>query len=125
MILVDSSVWMQHFKKKEVRLAPLLGENLVVTHPLVIAEIACGTPPKPRAATIGMLQGLEQVRAATVTEVLRFIDMKELHGRGCGYVDIALLSSVLITGNVKLWTFDAALKKMAEEFGVDYRPPLH
>jgi predicted nucleic acid-binding protein len=125
MILVDSSVWMQHFKKKEVRLAPLLSENVVVIHPLVIAEIACGTPPKPRAVTLETLRGLEQVREATITEVLRLIDMKGLHGRGCGYVDIALLSSVLITGNVKLWTFDAALKKMAEEFGVSYCPPLH
>ncbi|MFT6896878.1 MAG: putative nucleic acid-binding protein [Paraglaciecola sp.] len=116
MVLVDTSVWVSHFKNTQPKLIELLNQDLVSCHPLVIAEIACGTPPNPRARTLGYLSLLNQSKVATQEEVLSTIERYNLFGRGCGYIDIALLASALITDNTKLWTLDKRLNLLAKQF---------
>jgi len=116
MILVDTSVWVSHFKNTQPKLIELLNQDLVSCHPLVIAEIACGTPPNPRARTLEDLSHLNQCKVATQQEVLSTIERYHLFGRGCGYIDIALLASALITDNTKLWTLDKRLNLLAKQF---------
>jgi predicted nucleic acid-binding protein len=116
MVLVDTSVWISHFKNTQPKLIELLNQDLVSCHPLVIAEIACGTPPNPRARTLEDLSLLNQCKVATLEEVLSTIERYNLSGRGCGYIDIALLASALITDNTKLWTLDKRLNLLAKQF---------
>jgi predicted nucleic acid-binding protein len=116
MVLVDTSVWVSHFKNTQPKLIELLNQDLVSCHPLVIAEIACGTPPNPRAITLENLSLLNQCKVATLEEVLSTIERYNLFGRGCGYIDIALLASALITDNTKLWTLDKRLNLLAKQF---------
>jgi hypothetical protein len=84
---VDSSVWVGHFKQRNEHLVSLLEAGLVVCHPYVVAELACGTPPS-RKVIIGMLGELESTPVATHEELLAMLDAQQLYGRGCGFVDI-------------------------------------
>jgi predicted nucleic acid-binding protein len=118
-VLVDSSVWVSHFRDKNDRLVKLLETGLVLSHPYVVIEIACGTPPK-RNERIALLQLLEQLPVASNEELLTFIDAHRLHGRGCGMVDIALLASVKMSPGVVLWTLDKQLDMIANEFGINF-----
>lgn len=123
-VLVDSSVWVGHFKHRNEHLVTLLENGMVVCHPYVVAEVACGTPPN-RQAIIGMLGELESTPVATQTELLAMLNARQLYGRGCGLVDIGLLASALLLGNVRIWTLDKRLESMAREFDKSYRPVLH
>ena len=123
-VLVDSSVWVGHFKHRNEHLVTLLENGIVVCHPYVVAEVACGTPPN-RQAIIGMLGELESTPVATQTELLAMLNARQLYGRGCGLVDIGLLASALLLGNVRIWTLDKRLESMAREFDKSYRPVLH
>ena len=89
-------------------------------------ELTCGTPPEPRARTLGDLALLRQTRLASPGEVADWIEWERLYGRGCGAVDCTLLASVLLTPSTKVWTRDRRLAQLAEQFGVHYVPPdLH
>ena len=89
-------------------------------------ELTCGTPPEPRARTLGDLALLRQTRLATPGEVADWIEWERLYGRGCGAVDCTLLASVLLTPSTKLWTRDRRRAQLAEQFGVHYlQPDLH
>ncbi len=120
MVLVDTSVWVSHFKYSEQKLNELLVHDVVMCHPLIIAEIACGTPPQPRIKTLADLSTLKQCNIATQEEILMMLEKHKLFGKGCGFVDIALLASVLISGNKKLWTFDKRLNLLAKQFDVSF-----
>ncbi|AKM04957.1 MULTISPECIES: type II toxin-antitoxin system VapC family toxin [Burkholderia cepacia complex] len=125
-VLVDTSVWVEHFRRPLPALIQLLRVDNVLTHPLVILELTCGTPPEPRARTLGDLALLRQTRLATPGEVADWIERERLYGRGCGAVDCTLLASVLLTPSTRLWTRDRRLVQLAEQFGVHYVPPdLH
>ncbi|UTV59910.1 type II toxin-antitoxin system VapC family toxin [Burkholderia arboris] len=125
-VLVDTSVWVEHFRRPLPALIQLLRIDNVLTHPLVILELTCGTPPEPRARTLGDLALLRQTRLATSGEVADWIERERLYGRGCGAVDCTLLASVLLTPSTRLWTRDRRLTQLAEQFGVHYVPPdLH
>ncbi|WP_321853786.1 type II toxin-antitoxin system VapC family toxin [Burkholderia cenocepacia] len=125
-VLVDTSVWVEHFRRPLPALIQLLRVDNVLTHPLVILELTCGTPPEPRARTLGDLALLRQTRLATPVEVADWIERERLYGRGCGAVDCTLLASVLLTSSTRLWTRDRRLAQLAEKFGVHYVPPdLH
>jgi len=123
-VLVDSSVWVGHFKQRNEHLVTLLENDRVVCHPYVVAEVACGTPPS-RKVIIGMLGELESTPVATQEELLAMLDTRQLYGRGCGLVDISLLASALLLGNVLIWTLDKRFELMAGEFCKAYRPVLH
>ena len=105
-------------------LTDLLELDLVMTHPLVLGEIACGTPPN-RAQTLLDLDGLQQTQQASVREMMAFVEREHLFGLGCGLVDILLLASTMMTPGVELWTLDKRLSALAERFGVMHRPTLH
>ena len=123
-VLVDTSVWVDHFRRRNDALVDLLGLDLVMVHPLIVGEIACGTPPD-RHQTLSDLDGLGQTRQAGIHEVVDLIERERLFGPGYGIVDLMLLASALLTPGVKLWTIDKRLSVLSERFGVMHRPALH
>ncbi|NTZ86220.1 PIN domain nuclease [Burkholderia metallica] len=124
-VLVDTSVWVEHFRRPLLALAQLLHVDGALTHPLVILELSCGTPPEPRARTLGDLALLRQTRRASPAEVADWIERERLYGLGCGAVDCTLLASTLLTPNTRLWTRDRRLAQLAERFDVRYVPDMH
>ena len=124
-VLIDTSVWIDHFRNGNDELVNLIGLDLVMTHPMVIVEIACGTPPAPRAQTLGNISLLQQCNQASLSEVMEFIEREKLYGLGCGLVDIALLASTLMTPGTELWTLDKRLAELAGRFVVAHNPALH
>ena len=123
-VLVDTSVWVEHFRQNSAALADLLGRDLALMHPLVLGEIACGTPPN-RKQTLADLDSLQQVRQASVREVMDFIEREQLAGLGCGLVDLLLLASTLMSPGSRLWTLDKRLGALAERFGVLHTATQH
>jgi predicted nucleic acid-binding protein len=123
-VLVDTSVWVAHFRNANATLVDLAGRDGVLGHALVLAEIACATPPAPREQTLGDLALLRQAHPASLTELLDLIEREKLYGLGCGFIDIALLASACITPNATLWTLDKNLSDLAKRFGVQFLP-LH
>lgn len=123
-VLVDSSVWVSHFKVVNANLVALLERDLVLVHPLIIGELACGTPPA-RTQTLFDLRGLRQTQQANIEEVANWIEREQLYGLGCGIVDMMLLASVLLTPNCRLWTLDKRLLTLAERFDIVYQPESH
>ena len=123
-VLVDTSVWVVHFRVHNHALTNLLENDLVLVHPLIIGEIACGTPPA-RSQTLSALNGLKGMQEASIREVLNFIELERLYGLGCGFVDLLLLASTLMTPGGALWTLDKRLGTLAERFGVMHQPRLH
>jgi len=123
-VLVDTSVWVDHFRAGNATLAALLGSDRVLVHPLVLGEIACGTPPS-RERTLRDLGRLQPAPQATLREVLGFVEQHRLFGLGCGFIDINLLASTLLTPGVEVWTLDKRFGALAERFGVLHCPTLH
>ena len=119
-VLVDTSVWSEHFRNTSPLLVDLVRNDKVLIHPLVVAELACGTPPEPRQRTLSDLELLLPVVEATFGEVRELIEREKLFGQGCGFVDFALLASTLITPGARLWTLDMRLLQLAQRFGVNY-----
>lgn len=116
MVLVDTSVWIAHFRHGEPVLADLLSEGLVLTHPFVSGELACGNL-KQRAVTLSNLHALPEAVTATTSEVLKLIGDRRLWGRGLGWIDVHLLASALLS-NCRLWTLDNRLAAAAREIGL-------
>ena len=116
MILVDTSVWIDHLRRGDPQLARLLERTLVVTHPFVVGEIACGSLSE-RTTILDLLQELPSVVVADNVEALAFIQRYRLHGRGIGLVDVHLLASVALTPGSSLWTRDKRLQSITGELG--------
>lgn len=112
MILVDSSVWVDHLRTGEPSLVELLNNSQVLIHPFVVGELACGNL-KNRKVVLSLLQDLPTVPVATDEEVLFFIERHGLMGRGIGYVDAHLLAAVVLAGTERLWTRDKRLGAVA------------
>lgn len=119
-VLVDSSVWVAHFRKNSEALGELLVADSVLVHPLIIGELACGSPPN-RAHTLRDLGRLQQVQQPVLQHVLDFIEKHQLYGLGCGLIDLTLLASTLITPGAVLWTIDKRLAELADKFNVGFR----
>ncbi|MCW5319960.1 VapC toxin family PIN domain ribonuclease [Verminephrobacter aporrectodeae subsp. tuberculatae] len=124
-VLVDTSVWIDHFRNGRDTLVDLIEQDLALTHPMVIVEIACGTPPAPRMQTLRSMGLLQPCRQAGWSELMDFIGRERLYGLGCGLVDLSLLASTLITPGARLWTLDKRLAALAERFGAGHPTPLH
>jgi predicted nucleic acid-binding protein len=124
-VLVDTSVWVDHFRRRNEGFVNLLTLDLALTHPMVVTEIACGTPPEPRARTLTDIATLPQTRQASLNEVRELIEREQLFGLGCGLVDLALLASTLLTPGAQLWTQDKRLMQLAQRFGIAYQPAPH
>lgn len=123
-VLVDTSVWVDHFRERNHALVDLLELDAVLMHPMVVGELACGTPPA-RSQTLDDMAALQQTRQASLREVMTFVEREKLYGLGCGLVDMCLLASTLMTPGVELWTLDKRLSGLADRFGVMHHPALH
>ena len=116
MILVDTSVWVEHLRHGVPRLAALLQEGEVLIHPWVIGELACGNL-RNRQQVLDLLQGLPMATVASDAEVLLLIGRELLMGRGIGYIDAHLLASARLS-HCRLWTQDRRLAAVALEQGL-------
>lgn len=117
-VLIDTSVWVAHFRARDDALVALLLQDRGLTHPMILGELACGTPPEPRARTLDDIGLLSQVNQASYAEVRQFVERERLYGLGCGLVDLTLLASTLITPGAVLWTLDRRLAELAARFHV-------
>jgi predicted nucleic acid-binding protein len=113
MILVDTSIWIDHLNNSNDDLIELLNSGKVCTHPFIIGELYCGNISK-RSEILSLLKALPRVEPALEEEVFTLIENKKLFGIGLGFVDVSLLASALIH-NVKIWTQDKTLKKVAKK----------
>jgi len=117
MILVDTSVWVDHFRATNHALAARLDAGAVLMHPFVTGELALGQL-RQRKTVLTALSDLPQALVATDVEILGFIDRHAIYGRGIGYVDVHLLAAVRLTADAKLWTSDRRLHGIAEELSL-------
>ena len=122
MILVDTSVWVDHLRRSEPDLIDALDSGLVLMHPFVLGEIACGNL-KRRADVLSLMSALPQAAMATDNEALEFIDRRRLMGRGIGYIDVHLLASAVLTGTATLWTRDKRLSVVADDLALNFERP--
>ena len=120
-MLADSSVWVAHFRNSTAVLQSLLAADRVLCHPLIVLELACGTPPTPRERTLGDLKKLQQPVIATTDEAMELIEREQFQDLGCGAVDMSLLASVLLTPDALLWTVDKNLDALAMRLYVAFR----
>ena len=118
MVLVDTSVWISHFNKRNGSLVELLSNGMVACHPFIISELACGRI-KNREEIISLMQTLTKAREATHEEILQFIETNDLMGLGIGLIDVHLLASALLTG-ISLWTYDKKLQTAAGKLRIAY-----
>lgn len=119
MILVDTSVWIDHLRTGDEDLAALLNNSQVLMHPFVLGELACGNLHN-RNELLALFKDLPRVTVATDDEVLFFIERHALMARGIGYVDAHLLAAVTLGGVTRLWTRDKHLRIAADTLGLAY-----
>ncbi len=124
MILVDTSVWVDHLRAGDKALADLLDAGMVLTHPFVIGELALGNL-RQRELVLNALSDLPCAHIATDAEALRFIGRHVLFGRGVGYVDVHLLAGARLTAGAELWTNDKRLRGIAAHLGLAFMPRPH
>jgi predicted nucleic acid-binding protein len=117
MILADTSVWVEHFRKKDTELYQQLRSNNIYIHPFVVTELVLGNLPD-REKTIASLDRLPMVKVAQLSEVRRMIAARSLHQRSIGFVDAHLLASALITAHTVFWTRDKQLRTIADTLGL-------
>jgi len=116
MILVDSSVWVDHLRKGDRQLATLLDLGLVLCHPFVLGELALGQI-KNRSEILSYLTALPLARSARHREVMHLVQTRKLHAQGVGWVDVHLIASALLT-HCKLLTRDKSLASLAQQLGL-------
>lgn len=119
MILIDTSVWVDHLRHAEGLLQDLLASGQVVTHPFVIGELSCGNL-RHRDQILSLLQALPQARVATHEEVLHLVNSKTLYGKGLGWIDAHVLASSLLS-HTGLWTKDRRLAAVARALHIAER----
>ncbi len=126
MILVDTSIWIDHFRTGDQDLADLLDERAVLAHAFVIGELALGQLAE-RRMVLEFLQDIPLAITASENEVLYFIEKHRLAGHGIGYVDAHILASAQLTAGTRLWTRDKRLSAVAEQMGLSMETtaPLH
>jgi hypothetical protein len=118
MILVDTSVWVEHFRTGDIGLDALLNDGQVVCHPFIVGELACGNL-KNRAQILSLLDTLPKAHLAEHKEVMHLIEKDNLMGKGLGYIDMHLLTSAMLS-HVPLWTLDKRLMNIASTLKVKW-----
>ena len=116
MILADTSVWVEHFRRGLPALAQQLQASQIACHPVVIGELACGNLAR-RAQTLAWLQRLPRVPERSAAETLVFLENQRFHGRGLGWSDMQLLAGAH-AASLPLWTFDRRLAEAAQSLGL-------
>lgn len=119
MILVDTSIWIDHLHAPDPRLAALLSNDDVGCHPYVIEELGLG-PIKQRDVVLNLLENLRQFPMLDHTEVMTLVNGRRLWGRGLSAVDAHLLGAVSLVGGAQLWTRDKRLMRAGRDLGVAY-----
>jgi len=119
MILVDTSVWIDHLRAGDEGLSGLLQSAQVLTHPFVVGELACGNLHK-RNEVLVLMQHLPRAPVASDSEVLFFIERHKLMGRGIGYIDAHLLAATSLAEQGRLWTRDKRLGTVAASLNLTY-----
>ena len=119
MILVDTSVWIDHFQRASALLFEALERGEVTTHPLVIGELACGNL-NDRREVLHLLGRLPPADVASDQEVLHFIERRRLMGKGVGYIEVHLLASVTLTKDTRFWTRDKRLAAIAADLKIKF-----
>ena len=120
MVLVDTSVWIDHLRAKDDQLVKLLESNQVYMHPMVIGELACGNLQN-RQCFLSLLKNLPCATEATHDEVLHHIEKNGLMGKGVGLIDLHLLAATLLTPHTSLWTREGRLQKIANSLNVNWQ----
>lgn len=120
MVLVDASVWVEHFRGEEGRLGTLLAEGDATCHSLIIGELACADLTN-RTEILELLRGLPAAPEISHDEALLFTELRGLAGLGLRYAEVQLLASALIS-KATLWTLNPGLEKVAETMGIAWRP---
>jgi hypothetical protein len=119
MVLVDTSIWVNHLRKGDRQLERLLVDGDVACHPYIVGELACGNI-KNRHEILTLLQALPSTTTADITEFLFFVEQNQLSGTGIGFVDVHLLASAKLSG-IPLWTADKKLRDAALHLKVSYK----
>lgn len=117
-ILVDTSVWIKHLRVGDKNLVQLLEQGSVACHPFIIGELACGGI-KNRHEIISLLNDLPSTDILDHYDIMEFIEYRKIMNKGIGYIDVHLLASALVS-ETPLWTLDKALKKVANQFSIEY-----
>jgi predicted nucleic acid-binding protein len=118
-ILVDTSIWIDHFHAPEPSLVTFLRDNLVGCHRAVIEELALGSI-KQRDRVLVLLENLQRFPVLTHEEVMALVDGRQLWGRGLSAADVHLLGSVMLVGGARLWTRDKRLLAACRDGGAPY-----
>ena len=121
MILVDTSVWIDHFRKPDQRLQELLQNDEVAIHPLILMELALGSIAN-REEVISNLSLLPKAQVAELDELFTLIETRALYRKGIGITDLHLIASVLLEKSLLLWTRDRRLGEIASSFGIRSDP---
>ena len=117
MILVDTSVWIDHLRSPDVKLQKLLQNDEVVTHPFVRLELALGSIAT-RDKVLADLALLPQAPIAATDELFSLVELRRLYRRGIGITDLHLICSGLFDKSISIWTRDRRLGEIADEFGL-------
>jgi hypothetical protein len=121
MVLADTSVWIAHFREGQPVLADLLSDGLVLMHPFVVGELACGNLSR-RTPILSDLTTLPVATRASDDEVMRLVEDRRLWSKGLGWIDAHLLASALLS-HCRLWTLDKRLGSAAFNMGLDASQP--
>jgi predicted nucleic acid-binding protein len=119
MVLVDTSIWVEHLRKGNHQLKQLLMDAEVICHPFIIGELACGSI-KNRQEILPLLMSLPSAPLPEFDELMYFIDENQMMGIGIGFVDVSLLASAQLSGNF-LWTADKKLNSAATMLSLNYK----
>jgi hypothetical protein len=119
-MLVDSSIWIDHFRRSHPLLVEALGRGAVECHDFIIGELACGPVPR-RDVVLTLLQALPRIPPVSHAEAVGFVTERRLWGRGLGWVDVNLLAAAVVAG-ARLWTLDRRLREVAHDLDVVWEP---
>jgi len=118
-VLVDTSIWVNHFRSSNPHLEDLLDNTEIVCHPLVIGELACGNLNK-RKEILTLLAALPMAPEVDYQEAFEFIELNKLMGKGIGFIDVLLLASSRLAA-IPIWTNDSKLKEAAHRLNISYK----
>jgi len=119
-MLVDTSVWIDHFRRSEPALVSALERGDVECHEYVLGELACGTLPR-RDEVLALMATLPRLAPVAHSEAMALVADRRLWGRGLGWIDVGLLGAALVAG-ARLWTLDRRLNGVARDLGVAWKP---
>ena len=116
LVLVDTSVWVSHFRSGNSKLGSLLFDDKAACHPFIIGELSCGNI-RNRDEILSLMRALPETAQVEHDEIMQFIEDNNLMGKGLGYIDVHLLASAVLSG-VSIWTLDRRLKESALKLGL-------